>query len=108
MSAAEVAIARDASDIRQGGVVVEDRILPGHVASVILETARARAVDLIVMGTHGRKGGAHLFLGSVAESVVRSSPCPVLVTRDAASDADRWEGRLPLRLIAATDGEKQF
>lgn len=104
MSAAEVAIARDASDIRQGGVVVEDRILPGHAASVILETARARAADLIVMGTHGRKGGAHLFLGSVAESVLRSSPCPVLVTRDAASDAGRWEGRLPLRLIAATDG----
>jgi nucleotide-binding universal stress UspA family protein len=103
-AAAQVAIARDASDVRQGGVVVEDRVLPGPAANVILEAAREYAAELIVMGTHGRKGGAHLFLGSVAESVVRSSPCPVLVTRDAASDANRWEGRLPLRLIAAMDG----
>jgi nucleotide-binding universal stress UspA family protein len=41
---------------------------------------RARA-DLIVMGTHGRTGRAHSFAGSVAESIVRSAPCPVLTVR---------------------------
>jgi universal stress protein A len=38
-------------------------------------------VDLIVMGTHGRTGLEHIFLGSVAEKVVRLAPCPVLIAR---------------------------
>jgi nucleotide-binding universal stress UspA family protein len=104
ISAAEVALARDASDIRQTGIAAEGRVLLGPAGSVILDSARDNAAELIVVGTHGRRGGAHLFLGSVSESVVRSSLCPVLVTPDVASDADRWEGRLPLRLIAAMDG----
>jgi nucleotide-binding universal stress UspA family protein len=44
----------------------------------ILETARERDIDLIVMGTHGRRGISRAFLGSVAEKVVRLSPVPVL------------------------------
>ena len=38
-------------------------------------------VDLIIMGTHGRSGIAHVLLGSVAEQVVRVAPCPVLLVR---------------------------
>ncbi len=44
----------------------------------IVQLAAERRVDLIVMGTHGRSGLKHLMLGSVAEKVVRSAPCPVL------------------------------
>ena len=47
----------------------------------ILETARTEQVDLIVMATHGRTGLGHLFVGSVAERVVRLAPCPVLTIR---------------------------
>jgi universal stress protein A len=47
----------------------------------IVEYARRAPVDLIVMGTHGRTGVSHLFLGSVAERVVRTAPCPVLTVR---------------------------
>jgi nucleotide-binding universal stress UspA family protein len=47
----------------------------------IVSFAKARQVDLIVMGTHGRGGMAHLLLGSVAEKVVREAPCPVLTVR---------------------------
>ena len=47
----------------------------------IVEYAQGESVDLIVMGTHGRSGVAHLFLGSVAERVVRTAPCPVLTVR---------------------------
>jgi nucleotide-binding universal stress UspA family protein len=61
---------------RQFGVMIEARI--GDVAENILETAREEKVDLIVMGTHGRHGLAHLLLGSVAERVLRDAPCPVL------------------------------
>ncbi|PWU20035.1 MAG: hypothetical protein C5B50_04905 [Verrucomicrobia bacterium] len=47
----------------------------------IVDLARENDVDLIVMGTHGRKGIAHLLIGSTAERVVRNAPCPVLVVR---------------------------
>jgi len=47
----------------------------------IVNLARENDVDLIVMGTHGRKGVAHLLIGSTAERVVRNAPCPVLVVR---------------------------
>ena len=47
----------------------------------IVAFAKARQVDVIVMGTHGRGGMAHLLLGSVAEKVVRGAPCPVLTVR---------------------------
>ena len=53
----------------------------GNVAENILETAREQNVDLIVMGTHGRHGLAHLLLGSIAERVLRHATCPVLTTR---------------------------
>jgi nucleotide-binding universal stress UspA family protein len=47
----------------------------------IVLAAREGQVDLIVMGTHGRRGLPHALLGSVAEKVVRTAPCPVLVVR---------------------------
>ena len=51
-------------------------------ATEIAEYARTNAIDLIVMGTHGRSAIAHLFMGSVAERVVRIAPCPVLTVRN--------------------------
>jgi nucleotide-binding universal stress UspA family protein len=53
----------------------------GDARSEILEYAAAEKIDLIVMGTHGRGGMAHLVLGSVAELVVRAATCPVLTVR---------------------------
>ncbi len=50
-------------------------------AEEIVKYANAEQIDLIVMGTHGRPGMAHLLMGSVAEKVVRSAPCPVLTLR---------------------------
>jgi nucleotide-binding universal stress UspA family protein len=47
-------------------------------AEMIVAYAKTQAIDVIVIGTHGRSGLAHLFMGSVAERVVRSAPCPVL------------------------------
>jgi nucleotide-binding universal stress UspA family protein len=47
----------------------------------ILRYAEANAVDLIVMGTHGRSGVSHMLLGSITERVVRRAPCPVLTVR---------------------------
>jgi nucleotide-binding universal stress UspA family protein len=47
----------------------------------ILNYVERGSMDLIVMGTHGRGGVAHALMGSVAERVVRSAPCPVLTVR---------------------------
>jgi len=52
----------------------------------ITRYAKENAIDLIVMGTHGRGAIAHMLLGSVAERVVRKAPCPVLVVRDEEHD----------------------
>jgi universal stress protein A len=65
-----------------GVATVTSHMLTGAPADAIVEIARAdRAIDLIVMGTHGRTGLRHAVLGSVAEKVVRLAPCAVLVTR---------------------------
>ncbi len=57
---------------------------PGqHVAGGIVEAATAWPADLLVIGTHGRRGLDHLLLGSIAEGVVRLAPMPVLLVRGA-------------------------
>lgn len=57
------------------------------VAPAILDYATQHDIDLIVMGTHGRRGLRHLLLGSVAEEVVRVAPCPVFTVRDQKEPA---------------------
>jgi nucleotide-binding universal stress UspA family protein len=53
-------------------------MVEGSAATEIVQRARDLAADLIVIGTHGRRGLAHALLGSVAERVVQRAPCPVL------------------------------
>jgi nucleotide-binding universal stress UspA family protein len=65
-------------------IAVSSAVLSGRAPQAIAEEAASRDVDLIVMGTHGRSGVAHLMVGSVAERVVRSAPCPVLTVRENA------------------------
>jgi universal stress protein A len=62
----------------------ETIVTTGDPAEQVLATARGLDADLIVMGTHGRKGLGHLVLGSVAERVVRESPIPVLTAHATA------------------------
>jgi len=65
---------------------VEHRLLEGEPAWQILRLARETGCDLIVMGTHGRRGLRRLLMGSVAEKVVRESDVPVLlVTGDESA-----------------------
>ena len=72
----------------------------GHPVDLILDAVDGKAHDLIVMGTHGRRGVKHLLLGSKAARVVRESPVPVFTvnTRDPA-----YRNLALTRLILATD-----
>ncbi len=77
-SAAEQMGAAAAAHI-DGGLKVHQEQLRGISApGVILDYARDHDIDLVVMGTHGRRGLMRMLLGSVAEEVVRLAPCPVL------------------------------
>ena len=58
----------------------------GSIAKAIQDAAREFEADLIVMGTHGRTGLAHVFLGSVAERTLRNAPCPVLTVQASEED----------------------
>jgi nucleotide-binding universal stress UspA family protein len=69
------------------GTDVETMVFVGRPASAIVDRARAGAFDLIVMGTHGRTGLSHMFMGSVAERVVRTAPCAVLTVRGGEAAA---------------------
>ena len=85
--------------LQKGGLTVETDLLSGVAHREILEKARRTGADLIVMGTHGRSGVDHLLLGSVAEKVVRMSPCPVLTIRTEVKAA-----RAKKKAAASTGG----
>ena len=80
--------ARAAEDLEQilvrlqdTGVSAEYEASAGSPDEVVVRLARDKQVDLIVMGTRGRTGLAHALLGSVAERVIRTAPCPVLTVK---------------------------
>ena len=63
------------------GRKVIQAVVEGSPIAEIIRYARTQDIDLIVLATHGRTGLSHVIMGSVAESVVRTAPCPVLTMR---------------------------
>ncbi len=87
-------------------IAVSTALLNGDPADAILEYARGNGVDFVAMATHGRGGTTRRWLGSVAESVVRKTHLPVLLTRPgddspAALDATIGIGRILVPLLDA-------
>ena len=66
---------------KHSGARVKPILLEGIAHERIIQAARSRKADLVVIGTHGRTGFARFFLGSVASRVLAISPCPVLTVR---------------------------
>ncbi len=66
---------------KTAGVAASDVLLDGSAPEQIVKLAEERGAELIVMGTHGRTGIRKLLLGSVAQRVVATAPCPVLTVR---------------------------
>ena len=71
------------------GIKVTTQVVEGiSPARAIIQAAKERPAQMIVMGTHGRGGVSHLLLGSVAERVVRTATCPVMTVSAAIGEAE--------------------
>jgi nucleotide-binding universal stress UspA family protein len=79
----ETSVARLAKDIHPK-TKIESKVAEGHAGDQILQCAREWQADLIIMGTHGRKGLKRICLGSVALEVLREAPCSVEIVKTAS------------------------
>ncbi|MFL9893206.1 universal stress protein [Paraburkholderia sp. RL17-383-BIF-A] len=71
-------------DVAGDTEIVETQGIAEDIASALLRCAERRGADLVVMGTHGRRGLRRMVLGSVAERFARFATCPVLLVREEA------------------------
>jgi len=78
IEAAEKEMDRAGKDEFQGYSNMQRKVVSGDAAGEILKTIESEGIDLVIMGTHGRKGLEHIVFGSVAENVVKTSPVPVM------------------------------
>ena len=76
------------------GIAVTTRMAAGIPSEEVITAARAEDSDLIVVGTRGKTGLAHVLLGSTAERVIRGAPCPVLTVRTDPADTEQEVGTL--------------
>jgi len=82
--AAGAFLEKAAESVRAQGITPELKVVDSekkHVSEILADTAEAWQADLLILGTHGRRGLERLFVGSVAERVVRRATCSVLLVR---------------------------
>lgn len=92
---------RIAGDLEKKGHRVRTVLKNGSPAQIIIDTAQHTGTDLIIMATHGHTGLAHLFMGSVAEKVVRTAACPVLTVRSTLlKKRKQRKGRAGVRRVS--------
>lgn len=82
--AAQRVLADATETVKLAGIPVDDQLLDsfdGRLCDLVVAAARSWSADLVVIGTHGRRGVGRLLLGSDAEQILRLSPVPVLLVR---------------------------
>jgi nucleotide-binding universal stress UspA family protein len=101
------------AQLEPSGLVVDTLVVVGTTTDGIVEQAAAQDADLILMGTHGRRGVPRVLSGSIAAAVVARAPCPVLTVRTLhkttcrAKSCDRCDSHITeelLQLMAERDG----
>ncbi|WP_296225629.1 universal stress protein [Ralstonia sp. UBA689] len=83
---ADAATKLQAAGVAHSTKLLEKAVAPGQISSTIVAEANETGADLIVLGTHGRRGLKHLVMGSVAEGVVRKTNKPVLMVRSEVEE----------------------
>jgi nucleotide-binding universal stress UspA family protein len=96
---AEASLERLVRAAKELGLTGEWHLKTGSASDAVLESARTLDVDLTVMATHGRTGLAHVWCGSVTETVLRRAPCPMLVVRPLAAAPRPFQ-----RILVPLDG----
>jgi nucleotide-binding universal stress UspA family protein len=110
VEAGRAILAKAAAVAEAAGVLRDERLLEidaigrGRLPEALARAAEAWQADLMVVGTHGRRGVSHLLLGSVAEGVVHIAPTPVLVVPAQAAATEAGAARELTNLLVAVDG----
>jgi nucleotide-binding universal stress UspA family protein len=78
---AKAIVAKAASALDSAGVNTKTSVMQGEAKSIIVDYAKGWGADLIVLGSHGRKGLEHFLVGSVSEAVLRHAHCSVEIVR---------------------------
>lgn len=103
----ETLLAVKAERLRKAGWTVATEVRDGHPAEEIVDAARERGVDLVVVGCYGRSSLDRIFLGSISDTVLKHAHCSVMVVKAPATPmatAAGSEGKRPLHLLMAYDG----
>ncbi len=101
LEGAQVGLERQVSNYEARGVPLRSVIKQGDPWRTVIATAEEVGADLIIMGTHGRKGLPRALLGSVAEKVVRTAPIPVLTIHAGGAEAPEAVGERTVRSTSA-------
>ncbi len=93
-----------AAELRRVGATVKTRLVEGDSAHGLAALAHELSANLIVIGTHGRRGSSRMLLGSVAERMMLLTECPIVVVRRAVEDVEVWAGgSRPLKVVVGLD-----
>ena len=90
--AGEQVVSKAKATVESAGLTAETILvdtLSGRVSDLVVDQAKEWRADLIVIGTHGRRGVSRLLIGSDAEQIVRAAPVPVLLVRAPETSAGR-------------------
>ncbi len=104
MSHVDHELSERAGLVAEAGLACHTKMIEGVATEEIVKHARDIGADMIVVGTHGRRGLAHVVLGSVAEKVVQRSTCPVLTIPFSKKAAEGESAAKPVR-SAVKNGE---
>lgn len=106
LAAAREGLAAEAA--RLTGVTVETEVVEGLAGSAVARLAEELEADLLVTGTRGKTGLAHLFLGSTAERIVQRAACPVLAVHPGDPAPERPPGTIVVPTDFSEDAELAF
>jgi len=97
------AMAVTTEELKQLGIDLQTEVEVGSPVRILRQVANSKRAALLVVGENGSNRAHRFALGGIAEAVIRSAGCPVLVAKEGDVDSERWQGAEPLRLLVGID-----